>query len=60
MGMVTIFFNGAGLFKEIVNTLDKKPHVKSGENCSSAFRGEEVQKQDGRYGGHLGFPIRTV
>ena len=43
IGMAAILFNGSKLFEQIVNTLfDRKPHVKSGKNCSSNFRDEDI------------------
>ena len=56
MGMTAIFFNAAKPFEQIVNipltedpmwtncqySFDRRPHVKSGENCSSSFKEEDI------------------
>ena len=44
MGIAAISFNGAEPFKKTVSTFRQKDHVKSGENCSSSFREDDIQK----------------
>ena len=39
--MVAILFNGAEPFEQIV-PFDRRPHVKSSENCSSKDREEDI------------------
>ena len=41
MDMAAILFNGAEPFEQIGN-IDRKPNVKSVENCSSCFREEDI------------------
>ena len=42
MVMAAILFNGAEPFEQIIKIpFDKRPHAKSGENCSSGL-GEEI------------------
>ena len=52
--------SGQNHLKKLSIPFDRKPHVKSGENCPSGFREEDIKKQDGGFGGHLGFPITTI
>ena len=43
MDMAAILFNGAEPFVQTDNTLlTEDPHVKSGENCSSSLREEDI------------------
>ena len=38
MGMAAIMFNGVELFEQTVNiSIDRRLHLKSGENLSSSF-----------------------
>ena len=42
MGMAAILYNGTEPFKQIGNILLTEGLVKSGENCSSGFRDEDI------------------
>ena len=43
MCMAAILFGDAEPFEQIGNTLfDRRPHVKSDENCSSGLREEDI------------------
>ena len=45
MGMAAISFNGMEPFEQIVNIpSQQKAHVKSGENCSSSVKEEDIKK----------------
>ena len=44
MDMAAIFFSCAEPFEQIGNTISTKAHVKSGENCSSSLREEDIEK----------------
>ena len=45
MGMVAILFNGREPFeKNFQHLFDRMPNVRSGENCSSIFREEDIYR----------------
>ena len=61
MGMAAILFNGAEPFEQIINYLSRESLlwnlVKIAEAVSEK---KQKKKQDGGFGGRLGFPIGTI